>query len=571
MTCPSCILQGARYIYTDKVSDEEEYDSANHTSQIYQYVRRRGRFAPNSSSLLFQKLCARPSPSEPCAFPREVVLDQNLDCRSEQECGSDTIRVVQIRDGGKIRYYKYQSVPCVRLLMFNGGRATKWQRNLQCAEPTAPVAGTACCNVNGNSPSATPSYLTQSGTERQCLFTNEHMKLSTAKERCAALGGKICDNGFYIGGAYWEFSRMCSFGQYSWTDVPCSLQVQVDREGLVNLVQPEINLPYQHNREKGKFRYPANQVLGSQNKFAVPWKDEIYPGSSASSTCTGLCAPAAGGSCLCNVTVAVTQVFSGSQVPSLADVRANLFIGAADPSTYGSGNEYAKCTQVLCTNSGMEIYVKGGSGAFSLAKDTIFKVPPFRAGGRSTYVFNKKSTVMVGDSYEFRNPPHFMPLAGETYTEASSKSGNPNTITRLGHEAAELEVDALLEHLFEHQNTPAFVADKTITRMVTSNPSPRYVKAAADGFRTGTCPGSGLTFSGKYGDLGAMLCVILTDPEARSLTIAADPTYGRLREPLLKVVHLMRALEYTPNSDSRSETLLKGMHDRIGQEVRLMP
>ena len=237
---------------------------------------------------------------------------------------------------------------------------------------------------------------------------------------------------------------------------------------FVNLVQSKISLPYTHNKEKGKYVFPANQALGSPNKFAVPWKNKTYPGSTASATCTGLCSPAAGGSCLCNATVAVTQVFSGTSVPTLAYVRSNLFIGAAEPSTFGNGNEYAMCTRSKCTSSGMEIYVKGGSGAFSLAQDTIFKVPPVRIGGRWTYLFNKKSTVMVGDTYEFRNPPHFMPLAGEKYTEVSSRSGNPNTITRLGFEAAELEVDALLDHLFEHQNTPGWFCLSLLRRQALS-------------------------------------------------------------------------------------------------------
>ena len=67
------------------------------------------------------------------------------------------------------------------------------------------------------------------------------MKLSTAKARCAAIGGKICGSGFNIGGAKLEFERLCSFGQFGWTDVPCSLQVQVDGEGWVPSIARSIN------------------------------------------------------------------------------------------------------------------------------------------------------------------------------------------------------------------------------------------------------------------------------------------------------------------------------------------
>ena len=78
--------------------------------------------------------------------------------------------------------------------------------------------------------------------------------------------------------------------------------------------------------------------------------------------------------------------------------------------------------------------------------------------------------------------------------------------------------------------------------MVSSNPSPRYVKAVTDAFRSGSYGSFG---SSKYGDIGATVAAVLLDREARSSTLLADPTHGRLREPLLKVLQLMRALEFS--------------------------
>jgi uncharacterized protein (DUF1800 family) len=49
-----------------------------------------------------------------------------------------------------------------------------------------------------------------------------------------------------------------------------------------------------------------------------------------------------------------------------------------------------------------------------------------------------------------------------------------------------------------------------------------------------------------FGDLAATIAAMLLDPEARSATLEADPTHGKLREPLLKVMHFLRAMEYTP-------------------------
>ena len=53
-------------------------------------------------------------------------------------------------------------------------------------------------------------------------------------------------------------------------------------------------------------------------------------------------------------------------------------------------------------------------------------------------------------------------------------------------------------------------------------------------FSTGAYKGK--VYSGQYGDLAATVAAILLEPEARSVMLDYDPTFGRLREPLLKVV-----------------------------------
>ena len=53
-----------------------------------------------------------------------------------------------------------------------------------------------------------------------------------------------------------------------------------------------------------------------------------------------------------------------------------------------------------------------------------------------------------------------------------------------------------------------------------------------------------MTYSGSYGDLRATFAAILLDREARSTTLEADPNHGKLREPLLKVVGLLRSMQY---------------------------
>jgi cullin-associated NEDD8-dissociated protein 1 len=93
-----------------------------------------------------------------------------------------------------------------------------------------------------------------------------------------------------------------------------------------------------------------------------------------------------------------------------------------------------------------------------------------------------------------------------------------------------------------HLQVAPFMALKLIQRFTSSNPSPRYVRAVVEGFRTGTH--GGRTFSGAYGDMGALFAAILLDREARSTTLDADSTHGQLREPSLKLIHMLRTFNF---------------------------
>ena len=105
------------------------------------------------------------------------------------------------------------------------------------------------------------------------------------------------------------------------------------------------------------------------------------------------------------------------------------------------------------------------------------------------------------------------------------------------------------------------MAKRLMQRLVTSNPSPRYVEAAALAFRTGRY--GGVTYSGRNGDLAALTAAILLDREARSSTLDYDITHGALREPLLKVMHFMRAMEYVPFEGR--QIAFTSMQNKLGQ------
>jgi len=91
----------------------------------------------------------------------------------------------------------------------------------------------------------------------------------------------------------------------------------------------------------------------------------------------------------------------------------------------------------------------------------------------------------------------------------------------------------VLDALFNHPNVAPFVARSLIQRLVTSNPSPGYVYRVAQAFQDNG--------SGVRGDLGAVVRAVLLDYEARSPAVAATASFGKLKEPLLRMTALLRA------------------------------
>lgn len=116
------------------------------------------------------------------------------------------------------------------------------------------------------------------------------------------------------------------------------------------------------------------------------------------------------------------------------------------------------------------------------------------------------------------------------------------------------DVDMALDFLFNHDNVGPFVSRQLIQRFVKSNPSPAYISRVAGVFNNNG--------SGVRGDLGAVIKAILLDPEARDCTESASPDNGKLIEPMLRHVHLGRAIPlscykdstYVVNGDTLTET-----------------
>ena len=69
--------------------------------------------------------------------------------------------------------------------------------------------------------------------------------------------------------------------------------------------------------------------------------------------------------------------------------------------------------------------------------------------------------------------------------------------------------------------------------------------SCVEAFRTGLYTSGEETFGSEvYGSLEAMAAAIFLDKEATESAIAADPSHGSIREPMLKVINLMRSIDY---------------------------
>ena len=145
------------------------------------------------------------------------------------------------------------------------------------------------------------------------------------------------------------------------------------------------------------------------------------------------------------------------------------------------------------------------------------------------------------------------PVAWHSYPVPSTEfAGDPMAFNAANHSTLEVRflgstipantpgAEALrlaLDTLFRHPNVGPFFARQMIQRLVSSNPSPAYIRRVAQTFADNG--------AGVRGDLKAVWTAILTDEEARSVPDALQTARGRLREPIVRFVQWARTVGTT--------------------------
>lgn len=101
-----------------------------------------------------------------------------------------------------------------------------------------------------------------------------------------------------------------------------------------------------------------------------------------------------------------------------------------------------------------------------------------------------------------------------------------------------VELGAAIDNIAFHPNVAPFIGKQLIQHLVTSNPSPAYVARISAVFASN---------ANSPTQLFEVVRAILLDPEARGdlIDAAAQPNYGKLREPVQFITNLLRAFGAT--------------------------
>ncbi|MDR7269526.1 uncharacterized protein (DUF1800 family) [Pelomonas saccharophila] len=138
----------------------------------------------------------------------------------------------------------------------------------------------------------------------------------------------------------------------------------------------------------------------------------------------------------------------------------------------------------------------------------------------------------------FGNPSYYdaRMIAFDEHHDKGTKKLLSGTVLP-GGQTAQADLEAAIDNIFNHPNVGPFIGRQLIQQLVTANPSPAYIARVARAFNGAASDvGSGR----PRGDMKAVLTAILTDPEA--LTPQAPANSGKLREPILQLTHLLRAM-----------------------------
>jgi uncharacterized protein (DUF1800 family) len=203
-------------------------------------------------------------------------------------------------------------------------------------------------------------------------------------------------------------------------------------------------------------------------------------------------------------------------------------------------------TPRLVNGSPVETYTNADTSGIA----RVFTGWSWAAPTTSDQAFNGSTTA----TYPDRNVRPMQPYPQFHETGAKSFLG----VTIPPDTSAQASMKIAMDTLFNHPNLCPFVGRQLVQRLVTSNPSPAYVTRVA-----AACSNNG---AGVRGDMKAIVRAILLDPEARDAGKVADPRWGKLREPVLRLAGWARCFNAASASGNWTVRNLDSASTSLGQQ-----
>ena len=147
---------------------------------------------------------------------------------------------------------------------------------------------------------------------------------------------------------------------------------------------------------------------------------------------------------------------------------------------------------------------------------------------------------VVDPQYTAFGIDHSQPMAAHDNLHDHGAKTLFGTVTLPAGQDITTDRTTALDAIFNHPNLPPFLATRLITQLVTSNPSPAYVKRISAVFKDNG--------KGVRGDMTAVVEAILMDPEARAgdaATVDVGANDGVLQDPVMFEAFVMNVLQQT--------------------------
>ncbi len=148
-----------------------------------------------------------------------------------------------------------------------------------------------------------------------------------------------------------------------------------------------------------------------------------------------------------------------------------------------------------------------------------------------------------------KNEDWYSPMSAYQEHHDNSEKKLFNDTTLPAGLSAEQDLQAALDNIFNHPNVAPFFAKHMISQLVTSNPSSGYIERVAGKFNDDG--------NGNRGNIGAVVVAVLLDDEALGGYQQDSNTFGKLREPVIRLVSLWRAFNANPGHQDFSYGWIK--------------